>query len=68
MKATRVPITCLFTGSPSPLQAFLFEGELTGSLITEDEIVRVYHFNLFWNPIRGKWRIYITDFWDNKGI
>ena len=25
-----------------------------------------YHFNMFGNPVTNKWRIYITDFWDNS--
>ena len=65
MKVTDYSIICLFTGSPSPLQEFSFKGELLRSVLTEDEIVGTYHFNLFWNPFTNKWRIYITDFWDN---
>ena len=58
-------VLCLFTGSPSPLQAFSFTGELIKSILTEDKIVGAYHFNLFWNPATEDWRIYTTDFWDN---
>ena len=65
MKATRGSIFCLFTGSPSPLQQFSHTGELRWSVLTEDEIVGAYHFNVFWNPVTDKWRIYITDFWNN---
>ena len=65
MKATGNSIICLFTGSPSPLQEFSFEGELRRSILTEDKIVGAYHFNLIRNPVTDKWRIYITDFWDN---
>ena len=63
MKATDYSIICLFTGSPSPLQEFLFTGERFRSILTEDRIVGAYHFNLFWNPVTREWRIYITDFW-----
>ena len=65
MKATRDTIICLFTGSPSPLQEFSFEGELLRSVLTEDKIVGAYHFNLFENIVTRQWRIYITDFWDS---
>ena len=65
MKATRGSIFCLFTGSPSPLQQFSHTGELSWSVLTEDKIVGAYHFNVFWNPVIDKWRIYITDFWDS---
>ena len=65
MKATLGPIYCLFTGSPSPLQAFSLEGELRRSVLTEDKIMGAYHFNLFWNPVTEEWRIYIADFWNS---
>ena len=65
MKATRDTIICLFTGSPSPLQEFSFEGELLRSVLTEDKIVGAYHFNLFENIVTRQWRIYITDFWNS---
>ena len=65
MKATRDSIYCLFTGSPSPLQEFSFTGELRRSVLTEDNIVGAYHFNVFKNPVTREWRIYITDFWDS---
>ena len=56
---------CLFTGSPSPLQEFSLKGELLSSVLTEDQIVGAYHFNLFENPVIRKYRIYITDFGAN---
>ena len=65
MKAVSGSIYCLFTGSPSPLQEFSLIGELLRSVLTEDQIVGAYHFNLFENPIKRECRIYITDFWDN---
>ena len=65
MKATWIFIYCLFTGSPYPLQVFSFERVRLGFVLTGDEIVGAYHFNLFWNPVTDKWRIYITDFGDN---
>ena len=65
MKATRDSIFCLFTGSPSPLQMFSLSGVLIKSVLTEDKIVRAYHFNLFWNPVTPEWGICITDFWDS---
>ena len=65
MIATSYSIICLFTGSPSPLQEFSHKGELLRSILTEDEIVGAYHFNVFQNPVTGEWRIYITDFWDS---
>ena len=65
IKATGYFIICLFTGSPSPLQKFSFEGELLRSILTEDKIVGAYHFKLFWNPVTREWRIYIKDFWDS---
>ena len=65
MKVTSYSIICLFTGSSSPLQEFSFEGVLRRSILTEDEIVGAYDFNLFWNPVTDKWGIYITDFWDS---
>ena len=45
MKAGNYSIFCLFTGSPSPLQEFSSEGELTRSVLTEEKIVEAYHFN-----------------------
>ena len=65
MKATNYSIICLFTGSPSPLQEFSYTGELLRSVLTADEIVGAYHFDLFCNPVTRKWRIYLTDFWDS---
>ena len=58
-------VFCLFTGSPSPLQEFSLEDELLRSVITEDQIVGAYHFNLFCSPATRECRFYITDFWDN---
>ncbi|KAI6657021.1 hypothetical protein LOD99_11234 [Oopsacas minuta] len=66
MKAVENSVICLFTGSPYPLQVFTPQGELMGSILTEDQIVRAYYFNLFYNPITDKLRIYICDFWDNS--
>ena len=45
---------------------FSLEGELIRSLLTEDQIVGAYHFNLFLNPITAEVRIFICDFWDNS--
>ena len=58
-------IFCLFTGSPSPLQVFSLTGVLLRSLLTEEEVVGAYHFNVFRNPVITEWRIYIADFWDS---
>ncbi|KAI6646881.1 hypothetical protein LOD99_9073 [Oopsacas minuta] len=66
MKAVDDCVICLFTGSPSPLQMFSPEGELIRSILTEDQIVGAYNFNLSYNPITNEWRIYICDFWDNS--
>ncbi|KAI6656750.1 hypothetical protein LOD99_16053 [Oopsacas minuta] len=66
MKAVDDCVVCLFTGSPSPLQRFSLEGELIESILTEDQIVGAYNFNLFYNPITNELRIYICDFWDNS--
>ncbi|KAI6651014.1 hypothetical protein LOD99_5591 [Oopsacas minuta] len=66
MKAGENCVFCLFTGSPSPPQLFSLEGELMSSILTEDQIVGAYHFNLFGNPITDELRIYICDFWDNS--
>ena len=65
IKATGYSIICLFTGSPSPLQEFSLMGVLLRSVLTEDNIVGAYHFNLFENPVTLEWRIYITDFWNS---
>ena len=65
MKATSNSIICLFTGSPSPLQEFSMIGELLRSVLTEEEIVGAYHFNMFWNRITDEWRVFVTDFWYN---
>ena len=65
MKALEELIFCLFTGSPSPLQMFTLKGELISSLLTEDQIVGAYHFNVFLNPVTKQPMLYITDFWDN---
>ena len=65
MKAASGFIICLFTGSPSPLQAFTPEGELLNSILTDEQIVGAYHFNVFKSPVTKEWRIYITDFWEN---
>ena len=65
MKVTWDSIIGLFTGSPFPLQMFSLKGKLLRSIIREDQIVGAYHFNLFENPLSNKWRIYISDFWDN---
>ena len=65
MKATEDCLFCLFTGSPSPLQAFSLEGDLISSILTEHQIVGAYHFALYRNPATEEWSIYITDFWDN---
>ena len=65
IKATNYSIICLFTGSPSPLQMFSFEGKPLAPILTKDNIVGAYHFNLIFNPVIRQWVIYITDFWDN---
>ena len=65
MKVVSDTVLCLFTGSPAPLQAFSFEGELIRSVITEDLITEAYHFALFFNAVTGEVRFYISDFWDN---
>ena len=65
MKAVSNGIVCLFTGSPSPLQLFSFEGELFMSVITEDQITEAYHFTIYTNAVTGEETIYISDFWDN---
>ncbi|KAI6655599.1 hypothetical protein LOD99_2098 [Oopsacas minuta] len=65
MKAANDCVICLFTGSPSRLQIFSLEGVLIRSILTEDQIVGAYNFNLFYNPITNELRIYICDFWDN---
>ena len=64
MKAFSNAIICLFTGSPSLLQLFSFEGEFIRSLITEDEIKEAYHFSVSTNAVIG--RFYISEFWDNS--
>ncbi|KAI6656716.1 hypothetical protein LOD99_16020 [Oopsacas minuta] len=66
MKAVKDCVVCLFTGSPSPLQMFSLEGELIRSILTEDQIVGAYNFNLFYNHITAEGRIYICDFWNNS--
>ncbi|KAI6656744.1 hypothetical protein LOD99_16047 [Oopsacas minuta] len=66
MKADKNCVVCLFTGSPSPLQIFSLEGELIRSILTEDQIVGAYNFDLFFNPITDEFRVYICDFWDNS--
>ncbi|KAI6649188.1 hypothetical protein LOD99_11557 [Oopsacas minuta] len=66
MKAVGDYVICLFTGSPSPLQIFSLKGVLIRSILTEDQIVGAYNFNLFYNPITDELRIYICDFWDNS--
>ncbi|KAI6656729.1 hypothetical protein LOD99_16033 [Oopsacas minuta] len=66
MEAVGTCVVCLFTGSPSPLQVFSLEGVFIRSILTEDQIVGAYNFNLFYNPITKKKRIYICDFWDNS--
>ncbi|KAI6656726.1 hypothetical protein LOD99_16030 [Oopsacas minuta] len=66
MKAVDDCVICLFTGSPSPLLMFSLEGVLIKSILTEDQIVGAYNFNLFYNHITNEWRIYICDFWDNS--
>ncbi|KAI6655474.1 hypothetical protein LOD99_1973 [Oopsacas minuta] len=65
MKVVFDSVFLLFTGSPSPLQAFSLEGELLMSILTEDQIVGAYYFTIFRNPMTLEWRIYICDFWDN---
>ena len=65
MKAANDLIVCLFTGSPSPLQLFSFEGELIRSVIREDQITEAYHFAVYFNAVTGELRFYISDFWDN---
>ena len=65
MKAVSYSIVCLFTGSPSPLQVFSFEGELIRSVIREDQITEAYHFAFYLNAVTGEMRFYISDFWDN---
>ncbi|KAI6653164.1 hypothetical protein LOD99_3691 [Oopsacas minuta] len=66
MKVAGDFVFCLFTGSPYPLQWFSLEGELIKLLLTEDQIVGAYNFNVFWNPITDEWRFYVCDFWDNS--
>ncbi|KAI6649817.1 Long-chain-fatty-acid--CoA ligase ACSBG2 [Oopsacas minuta] len=66
MKAAENGVICFFTGSPSLLQLFSLEGVLIRSILTEDQIVGAYNFNLFYNFIIDEWRIYICDFWDNS--
>ncbi|KAI6655610.1 hypothetical protein LOD99_2108 [Oopsacas minuta] len=66
MKVVDNCVICLFTGSPSPLQRFSLEGKFIVSILTEDQIVGAYNFNLFYNPITDELRIYICDFWDNS--
>ena len=65
MKAVSNVVLCLFTGSPSPLQAFSLKGELIRSIITEDLITEAYHFDIFFNAVTGEMRYFISDFWDN---
>ncbi|KAI6653446.1 hypothetical protein LOD99_3665 [Oopsacas minuta] len=65
MKTINHCVICLFTGSLSPLQVFSLEGYLIRSILTEDQIVGAYNFELFYNPITKECRIYVCDFWDN---
>ena len=65
MKASFFTIICFFTGSPSPLQEFTSKGVFIRTILTGDQIVGAYHFNLFRIPFTAEWRIYVTDFWDS---
>ena len=65
MKVARIHILCLFTGTPSPLQMFSLTGELIAPILTKDQIVGAYNFNLYVNPLTLELSIYISDFWGN---
>ena len=65
MKAGANFFFCLFTGSPFPLQMFSLEGELIRTILTENQIMVAYNFNVYFHPIKMELMFYICDFWDN---
>ena len=65
MKAGANFFFCLFTGSPYPLQMFSLEGELIRTILTENQIMVAYNFNVYFHPIKMELMFYICDFWDN---